>query len=545
MVLAILQAGAMPTTDAQADWLAEHGPLRIGLADIPPAAMFDRSPPRGWAVEVVQLAALKGGFDYELIPANSASVLETGLQNGTFDLIGMMAARPAVAQIAQMSTLAWVPLQFVTSDAHPDYATVNDIDGPVVTIAGSIMEKTLSTRFPEMEIVVVENTTQLITALETGQVNAIFAPLPAVGHEVQQRRMDGFRQFGEPLLVTEVGLWGLLEQPMPLSIFETGRARITDFELQTIHVKWTGFDLGPPAAPAPAVLPAWVAWTGWSLMGTLVFTTAVAAISRDQVRRRTSQLEQLNATLEHRIAQRTSSLEQRNADLAAFARAASHDLRSPIRSMKLQAQLSLREENLDDGVRDRLEQVVRLGGEASDLVDALLRLSQATTAPLRLARVDLAQVADRAVAAAGAEATRATIVLDIGPDVCVDGDEALLMLAVRNLLGNACKFTSSRPDGRIELRAGRVDDFVFMEVIDNGPGFDPAAAQRIFAPFERLPETSNTPGFGIGLATVQRVVERHGGTAHADAEPGLGARFRLTLPARSPLEATLTQVATA
>jgi signal transduction histidine kinase len=166
-----------------------------------------------------------------------------------------------------------------------------------------------------------------------------------------------------------------------------------------------------------------------------------------------------------------------------------------------------------------------------ELMNALLGLSRLTRAPLRRQRVDLSALA-LGVAAGLREAEPArSVALSVQPGLVASGDPALLRSVLDNLLGNAWKYTLRTAEPRIEFGAEeRAGEMVFR-VCDNGAGFDMAYAERLFAPFQRLHEDADFPGLGVGLPTVQRIVQRHGGRVWAEATPGLGAAFYFTLPA--------------
>ena len=156
--------------------------------------------------------------------------------------------------------------------------------------------------------------------------------------------------------------------------------------------------------------------------------------------------------------------------------------------------------------------------------------------PLRHAQVDLSRVAAEVVSELrqGDPARQVEVVVE--PGLSAGGEPALLRNLLQNLLGNAWKFTARRPDARIELvgdtrRGDAAEGLAAFVVRDNGAGFDPAYASKLFRPFQRLHGADEYEGHGIGLATVRRIVERHGGSIHAEGRAGEGASFRFTLPA--------------
>jgi PAS domain S-box-containing protein len=249
----------------------------------------------------------------------------------------------------------------------------------------------------------------------------------------------------------------------------------------------------------------------------------------------------LNNLLEQRIRKRTAELEESNEDLRDFAYSLAHDLRAPLASIDgFSAQLELRlAKLLDDSSRHYLRRV-RAGVKLmSDLTDALLALADLSNTPLLHQSVDLSAVA-RGIAERLREqdpGREVTIVIEETPHV--QGDVRLLANMMENLLGNAWKFTSKR--GRAEIVFGGQswpNGSYLYHVKDNGAGFDPAYAYKLFGPFQRLHTASEFEGTGIGLAMVRKIVSRHGGRVWAESAPGEGASFYFSVNEDAPSRAT-------
>ena len=246
----------------------------------------------------------------------------------------------------------------------------------------------------------------------------------------------------------------------------------------------------------------------------------------------------LNRTLEARVEQRTRELTMANRELESFAYSVSHDLRAPLRTVEGFSRLLAERFSATLGA-DGLDYLTRVRNAANRmdaLIDALLKMSRIGREPLRHAQVDLSRVAAEVVSELrqGDPARQVEVVVE--PGLSAGGDPALLRNLLQNLLGNAWKFTARRPDARIELvgdtrRGDAAEGLAAFVVRDNGAGFDPAYASKLFRPFQRLHGADEYEGHGIGLATVRRIVERHGGSIHAEGRAGEGASFRFTLPA--------------
>jgi PAS domain S-box-containing protein len=221
--------------------------------------------------------------------------------------------------------------------------------------------------------------------------------------------------------------------------------------------------------------------------------------------------------------------EAASSELEAFSYSVAHDLRAPLRGMNGFAHLLVEEygDKLEAEARDWLEEIKVNATRMAALIDALLSLARLTRSELHRERVDLSSLT-RSVAnqLAKAEPEREVEVV-IAPALTADLDPRLARALVDNLVGNAWKFTSKQPSALIEVGAS---DAAFF-VRDNGAGFDMAYATKLFSPFQRLHASSEFPGTGIGLATAQRIVRRHGGRIWAEGVVNRGATFFFTVPA--------------
>lgn len=235
--------------------------------------------------------------------------------------------------------------------------------------------------------------------------------------------------------------------------------------------------------------------------------------------------------IEQQLKNRSIELEAINQELEAFSYSVSHDLRAPLRAIDGFSHILLKDyaDRLDETGRDRLGRVRRAAQHMGTLIDDLLKLSRVTRTELKREQVDLSALANEIVADLCKQAPDRTVQFVISPGLLTQGDKGLLRIVLDNLLGNAWKFTGSRPEARIGMaRAASAGSPVFI-ISDNGVGFDMAYASKLFGVFQRLHDASEFPGTGIGLATVQRIIHKHGGTIWAESTPGAGTRFYFTL----------------
>jgi light-regulated signal transduction histidine kinase (bacteriophytochrome) len=247
-----------------------------------------------------------------------------------------------------------------------------------------------------------------------------------------------------------------------------------------------------------------------------------------------SMAEQRIALLEQRLRARTAELELANRELASFSYSVSHDLRAPLRHVDGFVKL-LQEDmagKLDPSAARHLDTIAAAARRMGMLIDALLSFSRTARLPLHIGPIELRHVVDTVVQELAPESAERQVEWRIGELPEVEGDPVLLRIVLQNLLGNALKFTRTRPLARIEVSAepdseGRV----VVQVRDNGVGFDMRYAHKLFGVFQRLHREDEFEGTGIGLATAQRIVHRHGGKIWYEAELDRGATFFFTLPA--------------
>ena len=235
----------------------------------------------------------------------------------------------------------------------------------------------------------------------------------------------------------------------------------------------------------------------------------------------------LNAGLEAMVKERTEQLEAANRELEAFSYSVSHDLRAPLRAIDGFSKALLEDcgDRLDADGKDWLRRVRAASQRMGELIDDLLKLSRVSRGGLRHERVPMSELSQQVAASLCRQHPGRSVEWAIEPGLEAEGDPALLRVVLENLLGNAFKYTGRKTAAHISF--GREGEA--FAVRDDGAGFDPVYAGKLFQPFQRLHRPDEFEGHGIGLATVRRIVQRHGGRIWAEAEPGRGAAFFFTL----------------
>lgn len=231
------------------------------------------------------------------------------------------------------------------------------------------------------------------------------------------------------------------------------------------------------------------------------------------------------------MAERTGELLAANQELEAFTYAVAHDLRAPLRAMS-GFSAALKEDHAAQFTGEAAEclgEILEGSRRMSDLVDGLLVLSRATQGTIERQTVDLTAIARRICGELARDEPERAVRWEVEDGLSARGDPRMLEVVLYNLLGNAWKYTARTADARVRLKAMVENGEPCFCVEDNGAGFDMRHAEKLFTPFQRLHRRDEFPGIGIGLATVQRIIHRHGGHIHARSTPGAGAQFYFTI----------------
>jgi signal transduction histidine kinase/ligand-binding sensor domain-containing protein len=283
------------------------------------------------------------------------------------------------------------------------------------------------------------------------------------------------------------------------------------------------------------ILPPWWATWWFRSLAAIVLLSLMAAGFHwriQSITRRAAKLEVEVAQRTRSLSERTAELQAANKELEAFSYSISHDLRAPLRAIDGFSRILLEDyrDKLDDEGKDNLQRVRTASQRMGQLIDDMLQLSRHTRSEMHCGQVDLSALARAIVDELKVSAPQRQVEFVIEPGLTAHADAGLLQAVLQNLLDNAWKFTSQQPAAKIEFGRTIHEGVPIFFVRDNGIGFNMAYADKLFGAFQRLHSATEYPGTGIGLATVQRIIQRHGGQVWAESQVGHGATFYFSLP---------------
>jgi light-regulated signal transduction histidine kinase (bacteriophytochrome) len=248
------------------------------------------------------------------------------------------------------------------------------------------------------------------------------------------------------------------------------------------------------------------------------------------VEKRTAELKQLNRELDQRVFDRTAELAASNQELEAFSYSVSHDLRAPVRRIEglIQAVIEDFASQMNQAGKDFLEKIRESTGEMNQLIEEFLKLARIARQELDKTELDMSRLAAEVTDDLARTDPGRKVMVNIHPGLKAMGDTRLIRIVLQNLLGNAWKYTGKNPSAEIEFACRKDHHQAIFFIRDNGVGFDMNHYDKLFAPFMRLHSDDQFTGTGIGLATVKRIIVKHGGKIWAQSEPGKGSTFYFT-----------------
>ncbi len=319
-----------------------------------------------------------------------------------------------------------------------------------------------------------------------------------------------------------------LGKPLDILFPEESKAKSIDYIKQTTAgERWEVVEIDIQSKNGETHTVLWNSATLYDADGKNMIATIAQGQDITERKKTEEEVKKLNEELKRRAAE----LEASNKELEAFSYSVSHDLRAPLRSITGFSTILLEDyrEKLDDEGKLYLKKIEDSGELMGQLIDDLLKLSRVTRSDIYYEKVNLTDIAQNVFDEQVRTEPKRKVKFNLAPDIIGYGDRNLLRLVLENLLGNAWKYSSKTAEPRIEMGSIMQDGNQVYFIHDNGVGFDMTYAHKLFQPFQRLHKATEFAGTGIGLATVQRIIRRHGGKIWAEAKVGEGATFYFTL----------------
>lgn len=338
----------------------------------------------------------------------------------------------------------------------------------------------------------------------------------------------------------KVLLGSLLTRPSP-AVLQRRSGGFQGLYFQAValtNTSWRVLLVAPNAALFSSVEGA-NEYVPWVIFAALVVVALLAALLAWRVFRSAEELSGVNAQLSaanESLHRRAAELARSNEELDSFASIASHDLQEPLRKVRtFTEQLTVIErDRLSEKGQDYLERANAAAERMQRLIEDLLKFSRVSTQGRPFERVSLGEVAARVLDDLEYPISEAGARVDVGPLPTITADPLQMQQLLQNLISNALKFQRPGVAPEVTVRAEARDGILYLSVTDNGIGFEPRYAARIFRIFERLHPRTDYPGTGIGLALCRKIADRHGGTIEAEGQPDRGATFTVTLPVEQP-----------
>jgi PAS domain S-box-containing protein len=319
--------------------------------------------------------------------------------------------------------------------------------------------------------------------------------------------------------------WDLHSRPEQIVSYQADDRRIMDSGLPEYHIIESGCDTNGNLV--------WFDTTKIPLQNTTGEVIGILVTILDITVQKTIQdeIQRLNAELEQRVEERTAQLQASNQELESFSYSVSHDLRAPLRSINGYSQILMEEyaDKLDDTGKDYFNHILAAALRMGHLIENLLKFSKVSRAGLQSTRVDLCVIAREILTDLQNASPDREVEITMPEKLVVHADASLMRVTLDNLIGNAWKFTGKSLDAHIELGSFEEDHKKVIFVRDNGAGFDMVYVNKLFGAFQRLHSDKEFAGTGIGLALVQRIIHRHGGSIWAEGKTNHGATFYFTL----------------
>jgi signal transduction histidine kinase len=532
-------------------WLQQHPVVHWGAdPQWPPFSSFDpQGKISGIDVDIVKLLAARTGLHLEFVetPTWSETLRKAG--TGEIDFIGGIAHtedRERLLGLRFTEMFCNFPTAIVTRKDMPFATSLRDIKSRKVALPKDYATtEELRALYPETRVLLTENEEESMLAVAESKADATALNLASASYIVHMRGLTNLKISGFTEIEFFLSVAVRKDLPELYSILKKGLSTIGPREKEAIYAAYI-----TPETLKGLNWRTWQRWLIYSLIGgTAVLMMVVLHnqwLRREIGLRKTAEasLREAGARLEDYAQQRDSHARQMetlnrdltlaNQDLESFSYSVSHDLIAPLRRLRVFADLTTVEGNLDSTAKKYLKAIQQEGKRMGDLIEALLAFARVGRAKLQLARVNLEELTQEIIHELEVDTRGRDLKWEVQPLPTVECDRGLIKQVLVNLMSNAVKFTRIRAPAIIKigvLPAKQGDHETVFFVKDNGVGFEKSQAGKLFEAFHRLHRPADYEGSGIGLANVKRIISKHGGRVWAESEVNVGSTFYFALNA--------------
>ena len=543
----------IPLSKEEKEWLNNHNDIRLAIdPDFAPVEFVDhKGKHAGISADYTKLLNSRLGINMEIVPDLTWSQAIELAKEGEIDVFA--AITPTVDRKKYLNftdPYFNYPIVIFTQESYPFIGGLGSLSGEKVAVVRSYLtHEVLAVNYPDIDLHIVNSIREGLESVSVGAVDAFVGDTATSSFAIRKYNFINLK-IAAPTDIKSPGLSFAVRKDWTLftGILDKAFDSIPPEKHLSINKKWIDIEVEQ--------FPQYWIWIAESAAILLIVFVFLSSILRYQVRRRTAEISLKNEELQkeavfrkkieeelqlHRdhleelVDERTNQLKAANNELELFCYSVSHDLRAPLRSINGFCQILIEDygKSLNSEAIEYLTRMHNSANHMDHLIDDLLILARVSRCELKSDTIDLSTIARESTEMIQQNYPNRKVDCEIKNDLTTKGDIELMRTVIENLFDNAWKYTALTKKAKIEFGAEKKGEQQIFYVRDNGAGFDMKYAEQLFDPFKRLHTTEEYPGTGIGLASVQRIIQRHGGKVWAKSENNKGATFYFSVPGQN------------